>query len=100
MINREWQEATVLEYSPGIDARGQRRKTPSAERIIEIVPKIYSQTNVSDPRYVDVEIIGLTKDKDITTENRIQIGGNLYDVLYLIPSGRLTQVLMRLNHEG
>ena len=59
-----------------------------------MVCKIYSQTNVTDPRYVDVDLIGLTKDKDITDENVIVVGDEKFNVKYIIPSSRLYQILM------
>ena len=60
-----------------------------------MVCKIYSQTNVTDPRYVDVDLIGLTKDKDITDENVIVVGDEKFNVKYIIPSSRLYQILMK-----
>lgn len=95
MINLEMHEAEVLTYSGDTDAYGQRRtEAPASIRSIQICTKTYIQTNVSDPRYVDAKIIGLTKDKDITTADRLRFGGHLYDVLDVIPSLRLNQVFL------
>ena len=60
-----------------------------------MVCKIYSQTNVTDPRYVDVDLIGLTKDKDITDDNVIIVGDEKFNIKYIIPSSRLYQILMK-----
>ena len=94
MINREWQLVDVLTYSEELDKYGQKRQGTPTTRNTYMVVKIYSQRNVDDVKYVDVDVIGLTKDKDITTENVIQIGSDKYNVKYIIPSGRYTQVLM------
>ena len=37
----------------------------------------------------------ITYDASITDENQIVIDGVTYDVLYVIPSGRLHQILMK-----
>lgn len=57
--------------------------------------KIFSQVNVSDVRYVDVDVIGLTYDKSITDANQIKFDDRVYDVKYVIPSSRLNQILMK-----
>jgi len=95
MINREWQDVQVLTYSDDLDEYGQKRQGTPTVRIVEMVCKIYSQSNVDDPRYVDVDVIGLTKDKDITDENVIIIGDEKFNIKYVIPSSRLYQILMQ-----
>ena len=95
MINREWQDVQVLTYSDELDEYGQKRQGTPTVRIVEMVCKIYSQSNVDDPRYVDVDVIGLTKDKDITDENVIIIGDEKFNIKYVIPSSRLYQILMQ-----
>lgn len=95
MINREMRAVTVISYADTVDEYGQKRQGTSTERTTDMVVKLYSQSNTSDVRYLDVEVIGLTKDKNITVQNRIKFDSVEYDVLYLIPSGRYTQVLMR-----
>lgn len=96
MINREWQEATVTTLS-GTDVNEWGEPTPTGTtRTISIFKKIYSQTNVSDPRYVDVDEIALTKDTEITTSDVITCGGKDYAVKYVVPSPRFTQVLLAL----
>lgn len=95
MINRELQNVDVITYDNTLDDYGQLRQSEYTTRTIPMVCKIYSQTNTNDMRYVDVEMIGITKDKDITNENEIKIGDTNYQVLYVIPSSRYYQVLMR-----
>ena len=67
-----------------------------------MVCKVYSQSNVTDPRYLDVDVIGLTENWNITTKNEIEILDNpfniptgTYIVRYVIPSSRLFQILMQ-----
>ena len=85
----------VLSYEDVVDEYGQKRQGTPTARVVEMVCKIYSQTNVTDPRYVDVDVIGLTYDKEITDKNVIIINGDKYNIKYIIPSSRLTQVLMK-----
>ena len=92
---REAKPVSVVSFTIGTDAYGQKRQLGSTTRTVEMFVKVYSQSNVSDIRYNDVTNIGLTKDSLITDENQIVIDGATYNVLYVIPSGRLHQVLMK-----
>ena len=94
-FNRELKPVSVVSFATGTDAYGQKRKQGSTTRIVEMVVKIYAQSNVSDVRYCDVTNIGLTYDTSITDENQIVIDGATYNVLYVIPSGRMYQILMK-----
>lgn len=95
MINREMKSVQVLTYVEGKDALGRVRKNGSTSRNAEMVVKVYRQSNVNDIRYVEVTHVGLTADKDITDSNQIVIDDETYQVLYVIPSHRLNQVLMK-----
>ncbi len=94
-FNRELKPVSVVSFTTGTDAYGQKRKQGSTTRTVEMYVKVYSQSNVSDVRYCDVTNIGLTKDASITDENQIVIDGATYNVLYVIPSGRMYQILMK-----
>ena len=94
-FNRELKSVSVISFTTGTDAYGQKRTLGSTNRTVDMVVKIYSQTNVSDVRYCDITNIGLTYDASITDENQIVIDGVTYNVLYVIPSGRLHQILMK-----
>lgn len=95
MINREWRTVSVVSFTSGTDSYGQKRKGGSINRNVEMVVKLYSQANINDVRYVEVTNIGLTKDNSITDKNQILIDNETYQVLYVIPSGKLTQILMK-----
>lgn len=95
MINREFRLVSVVSFTPGLDEYGQQRKNGRSERIIDMVVKIYTQNSVSDIRYAEVNLLGLTKDRSINDTNQIIIDGSSYNVLYVIPSGKLTQVFMK-----
>ena len=96
MINREKQSVSVITFTPGTDAYGQKNKKGIAERrTVEMYIKIYNQAPVDDIRYTDVTDIGLTTDKLITDENEIEDeNGIKYNILYVIPSSRYYQILM------
>lgn len=95
IFNRELKPVSVVSFATGTDAYGQKRKQGSTTRTVEMYVKVYAQSNVSDVRYCDVTNIGLTYDTSITDENQIVIDGATYNVLYVIPSGRMYQILMK-----
>ena len=95
MINRELRPVHLVSFPSGTDKYGQKIRQGETKQLIEMVVKIYSQTNVSDIRYNDVELIGLTK-ATVNDSQQIWIDDkNKYCVLYVIPSGRYTQILMK-----
>lgn len=95
MINREMRPVSVVSFTAGTDAYGQKRQNGSTTKEVQMVVKVYHQTNVDDIRYNDVTDIGITKATDITDENEIIIDNNRYSVLYVIPSSRYYQILMK-----
>jgi len=94
MINNEYKPVEVLTYS-GVDSVGQRRMGEPTTKTVEMFYKTYSQTNVADPRYVDIDLIGLTKDYTITTSNVIKINEDKYSVKYTIFTPRYLVVFMK-----
>jgi hypothetical protein len=67
-----------------------------------MVCHIYSQDNVQDPRFVDIDVLGLTEERNITVDNEVVISDNnfgiptgTYVVKYVIPTSRLTQVFLK-----
>lgn len=95
MINREWKQVVIKAYSNATDDFGQLRQVVSSTFTDKMVIKISSQTNVTDPRYVDVTEVGITPSKLIKAGYVVEDGATKYDVLYVIPSSRYTTVLMR-----
>lgn len=95
MINNEMQSVKVITFSAGVDDYGQTRQTVSSFRYVNMAVKLYSQNNASDPRFLNVEYVGLTADHTITTANQIEIGSKKYNIERTIPSGRYLQVLLK-----
>lgn len=95
MINRELLPVQVISYAEGKDAYGQKRKNGSSSRTIEMVIKPYLKNNIDNVLYVDTTDIGLTYDRDITDKDQIKFNDTTYQILYVIHSHRLTQVLMK-----
>lgn len=95
MYIRDKRIVEVLTYTNERDSYGQKRQSVPTSREVEMDIKIFSQVNVSDVRYVDVDVIGLTYDKSITDANQIKFDDRVYDVKYVIPSSRLNQILMK-----
>lgn len=91
-IQRELQSATVKGYTMNVDAYGQLEA--GLPRSIELSVKLYSQQNVQDPRYVDVELVGLTKDKSIVPGEVVSLAQGDYRVKYVIPTGRWTELML------
>lgn len=95
MINREYIPVSIITYEDKVDEYGQKKITVSNKRTADMVIKIYSQTNVADPRYVDCDYIGITKEKDITDSNNIEFQNIICNIKYIIPTPKYTQVLMK-----
>ena len=55
-------------------------------RTIQMALRVYAQTDVADPRFVEVTEVGLTRDKDITTEDIVFAKGHEYNVMYVVPT--------------
>lgn len=94
MINRELQAVTIKSFAETLNDYGEKvlsETTSTADMMI----KQFGQSNVEDPRFVDVEYIGLTK-ADISVNNVVNFDGIDHMVLYVIPSGRYRQVLMKV----
>ena len=92
-ITRELQSATIKTYGTTVDRYGQLVQS-EVTRTADIAFKIYAQQNVQDPRYVDVEAVGLTKDTSIVPGEVISFAQGDYRVKYVIPSGRWTQLML------
>lgn len=93
-LNREMLPVTVITYKEEYDSYGQPRTIVSKETTVEMAIKLSSQMNISNPEYVEVEAIGLTKDKTITDANSIIYNGETYNIKKVIPSGRFLQLLL------
>ena len=94
LLNREMAAVTLQSFSSELDSYGQRQTAPDTTSI-DMAIKPYAHANVDDPRFDNVEIIGLTK-SEVSTMNRIQLGsGDLYEVLHVQPGERFNQVFMR-----
>lgn len=92
-----FQKVNVISFKDKKDDYGQRRKKidqPSRETEMMIVD--YIKTRTDDVRFVDITDLGLTYDRDIDDSNQIiTASGTTYNVIYVIPSRRLNQVLLQ-----
>lgn len=93
MINNEMRTVTIKHFMETLNDYGEKVLSTDSTTA-EMMVKQYSQTNVQDPRFVDVEYIGLTK-AAISINEVVSIDGTDYMVLYVIPSGRYTQVMLK-----
>ena len=100
-IKRELQSVTIKAYahesaSPYdlvVDDYGQLTYA-STTRSAKMAVKVYSQQNVQDPRYVDVEMVGLTQDKSIVPGEVISFAQGDYRVKYVIPTSRWQELML------
>lgn len=90
MLNREWQEVEVITYTTK-DSYGQLQS--GKPKTITMVIKVYSQFNINNPKYVDIDYIGIVKSP--VDFNLVKFDGITCNVLYCIPSGKYYQVLMK-----
>ena len=93
-ITRELQSATIKTYGTTVDAYGQLEQGTPVTRTADIAFKVYAQQNVTDPRYVDVEAVGLTKDTSIVPGEVISFAQGDYRVKYVIPTGRWQELML------
>ena len=94
MINNEMRTVTIKHFMETLNDYGEKVLSTDSSTTAEMMVKQYSQTNVQDPRFVDVQYIGLTK-AAISINEVVSIDGTDYMVLYVIPSGRYTQVMLK-----
>ena len=92
-ITRELQSATIKTYGTSVDRYGQLIQSETT-RTADVAFKIYAQANVPDPRYVDVEAVGLTKDTSIVPGEVISFAQGDYRVKYVIPTGRWQELML------
>ena len=98
MINRELRLAYVLIYDDTLDEYGQPNMGKKKKRECEVTLKIYRHTKEEDIRFNDVTHISLTYDKTITDANKIEIDGDIYDVQFVNPDGRLAEIYLKKEH--
>ena len=92
-ITRELQSATIKTYGTSVDRYGQL--IPNDEtRTAEIAFKVNGQQNVADPRYIDVEAVGLTKDTSIVPGEVVSLAQGEFRVKYVIPTARWQQLML------
>ena len=100
-IMRELQNVTIKGYAHestapyglSVDSYGQLVPA-SSSRSAQVAFKLYSQQNVQDPRYVDVEAVGLTKDTSIVPGEVITFAQGDFRVKYVIPTSRWTELML------
>ena len=92
-ITRELQSVTIKAYGTATDAYGQLIQS-EATRTADIAFKIYAQANVPDPRYVDVDAVGLTKDTSIVPGEVISFAQGDFRVKYVIPTSRWQHLML------
>lgn len=92
MIYRELREITVNIYVNELDKYGQKRQKGSSTRTIEGVVKTMNQFNIENPKYVDIELIVLTKDCGLSNANTLTIDGKEYQIKYITNTSRYNMV--------
>lgn len=96
MLNREYQPVKIVTFKDGTDEYGQKRKVIKSEWTTDMVVKINTQINVNDPRYVDCDYIGITKETGIKDSDVCCFDGKQCNIKYIIPSGKYNQIIMTL----
>lgn len=95
MINRQKRNVSLITFTPGLDEYGQPRQLGSRSQTIEMVITSYNHTKVDDVRYEEVTDLGLTSFQEISDTDKIKDGERTYQILYVVPTGRLTQVFLK-----
>ena len=92
-ITRELQSATITSFGPAVDRYGQPTEGETT-RTAEVAYKADGQQNVADPRYIDVEAVGLTKDTSIVPGEVVSLAQGDFRVKYVIPTSRWQQLML------
>ena len=91
-INRDWIIVKKLTYTNELDEYGQKRQSEPTQSDLKVVWKLNNQFNVSDPNYVDVDVIALTKD-EINDSNQVLKDNIKYNIKWIIP-GKYNQLFL------
>ena len=94
LFNRTLQTLVVHTHG-GVDDYGYQLAEELSTRKIEGSVSLYQHTQTSDIRYIDCEYVVLTKDKDISVNDSIEINGKEMKVMFVNPYGRLKQVFIK-----
>lgn len=86
----------VVSYKDDLNEYGEKKQVIDKITETEMRVYVYSQTNKSDPRYVECDYIGLIRDNFITVNDDIEFNNLSCNVKYIIPSPRYTQIFMRV----
>jgi hypothetical protein len=92
-INRQWKTVTKLTYDNTTDDYGQLRQGEPETELISVIWTQYSQKNVNNPNYTDIEIEALTV-ADLNGGDQILKDGVIYDVKFTIP-GKYNQIFLK-----
>ena len=84
----------LIQFSKGKDAYGQKRKNGSESTEIEMYIVDYNKQINNLITHIDADYIGLTRD-EVGDGNQIIDGDKTYEVLYVMPTHRYTQVFMK-----
>lgn len=91
---QEMRDVTLVSYTNDKDDYGQRRRVIESTKTIQMIPRIYSQAVDNNPQYNDVQMIGLTTEKGITSSNSVIIDGVTYNVKFTVPTWRFDVIYM------
>lgn len=94
MINRELETVSVLTYADTVDEYGQSKTGTPTTRNIQMVVHTVSQSNVQNPLYTDITLVGITEDKTLTDASIIARNNKQYRVRYITPGPKYNQVLL------
>lgn len=96
MINREKTPIIIIHYTDNIDGYGQTKKNVKEKVASEMVVHIYSQTNVTNPKYVDIDYLGIYNPQvNISIDDDIIFNNNQCSVMYIVPANRYNIVYMK-----
>lgn len=94
MLNNEMKTVQAVSFTEGLDDFGRKRQKGETTKSIDMYIKVYTQTNVSDVRYLDAEYVGLTRN-DLSGVEQIIDGSETYNILHIVPSRRYTTVFLK-----
>ena len=82
----------VRSYTKYTDEYGQPRQRVVNERLIDMAIYKQNYTNIETPQFIDANAVGLTQDRNISTNDQIIDKDFTYNVMYIKKAGRFIRV--------
>lgn len=91
-FNRSQKPVELRTVSMSTDEYGQKRLVIVETKTISMQIIVTQQYNMQNPAYIDLSTVGLTRYKDISTDNQIVADGIVYNIKHMIDTGKFLRL--------